>query len=248
MVDLNSEQTISGTKAYKNTIVHQSSSIDLTQTPTAYTSNNFIKAVDKNGLVSGWVEHDVTPALGGSVETSIVSSNKDGYQTSIRCVTPYEGNSGAFGVAPITPAGAQDNAIITKRSITSGSYSRPITFQVDTIIDNANPEANTSAEVVFVAGTSNVNNYCGSMGITRTTDGESRAYIRTGTAASGEFKGDYLTLKTTANGVSWAEAPTHSIDLSGNKITTIVYIDTKFQVVSALPASPNANVFYFIPE
>lgn len=35
---------------------------------------------------------------------------------------------------------------------------------------------------------------------------------------------------------------------NSNKTTTTAYINAKFQVVSALPANPDANVYYFIPE
>ena len=141
LVTTDTNQAITGVKTFNTPITYQNSKIDITQKPTEYISNNIARALDKNGLNTGWVEHDVSPTADGSVETSIVSRNKDGYQASIRCVMPWEGTSGAFGVAP-----------------------------------------------------------------------------------------------------------TPSVDLSGNKITTIEYINTKFQVVSTLPASPNASVFYFIPE
>lgn len=41
---------------------------------------------------------------------------------------------------------------------------------------------------------------------------------------------------------------TPAVSDNSNKTTTTAYINAKFQVVSALPANPDANVYYFIPE
>lgn len=51
-----------------------------------------------------------------------------------------------------------------------------------------------------------------------------------------------------SSGNSRAYAPVGSVSDSGLEVATAAYINTKFQVVSALPASPNTNIFYFIPE
>ena len=41
---------------------------------------------------------------------------------------------------------------------------------------------------------------------------------------------------------------TPAISDNSTKPATTAYIETKFQVVSTLPASPDANTYYFIPE
>lgn len=41
---------------------------------------------------------------------------------------------------------------------------------------------------------------------------------------------------------------TPTVSDNSTKPATTAYIETKFQVVSALPASPDANTYYFIPE
>lgn len=43
-------------------------------------------------------------------------------------------------------------------------------------------------------------------------------------------------------------APTPPTGDNSSNIATTAYVNTKFQVVSALPANPDANTFYFIPE
>ena len=57
-----------------------------------------------------------------------------------------------------------------------------------------------------------------------------------------------LTLRVFSDGYSVAYAPTPYVNAYGNEIATAAYINTKFQVVSALPASPNPDTYYFIPE
>ena len=47
---------------------------------------------------------------------------------------------------------------------------------------------------------------------------------------------------------AYAIAPTPSVGATGDQIVTAVWFNSKMQVVSALPANPNPNVFYFIPE
>lgn len=51
------------------------------------------------------------------------------------------------------------------------------------------------------------------------------------------------------DGTSYALAPTPPVDGSNdNQILTTKWFNAKMQVVSALPANPDPNVFYFIPE
>ena len=50
------------------------------------------------------------------------------------------------------------------------------------------------------------------------------------------------------NGVAYATAPTSSVATNNTQIATTAYVNAKLQVVSALPAKPDPNVFYFIPE
>ena len=42
--------------------------------------------------------------------------------------------------------------------------------------------------------------------------------------------------------------PTPKVSDNSTQIATTAYMNNKFQVVSALPAAPDSNVFYFIPE
>ena len=46
---------------------------------------------------------------------------------------------------------------------------------------------------------------------------------------------------------TYATAPT-SVTANDTQIATTAWVNSKMQVVSALPANPDPNVFYFIPE
>lgn len=43
-------------------------------------------------------------------------------------------------------------------------------------------------------------------------------------------------------------ASTPAVSNNSTEIATTAYVNTKFQVVSTLPASPDSNIFYYIPE
>lgn len=52
-----------------------------------------------------------------------------------------------------------------------------------------------------------------------------------------------------SDGSTFATAPTPPVDGSNdNQILTNKWFNSKMQIVSTLPANPDANVFYFIPE
>lgn len=49
------------------------------------------------------------------------------------------------------------------------------------------------------------------------------------------------------DGTFYTSAPTPATSDNSTKIATTAYVNNKFQVVSALPSSPDSNTFYFIP-
>ena len=57
-----------------------------------------------------------------------------------------------------------------------------------------------------------------------------------------------LALIVAADGTAYGICPTPEVSASGTTIATAGYINNKFKKVSTLPASPDANTFYFIPE
>lgn len=91
-------------------------------------------------------------------------------------------------------------------------------------------------------------NIAGSIGYVFSTTGTSTAILQarnkvTGTLISGE-----IGINVDKNGTVYTSAPTPATSNNSTQIATTAYVNSKFQVVSALPANPDANVWYAIPE
>lgn len=66
---------------------------------------------------------------------------------------------------------------------------------------------------------------------------------------SGTLKISYVKAIADENGEVYATCPTPpAASDNSTKISTTQWVSNKFKVVSTLPAAPDANVFYFIPE
>ena len=58
---------------------------------------------------------------------------------------------------------------------------------------------------------------------------------------------NYLRVNVTPEGVPISYTKTPPVGVTSDEITTAGWFNSKMQVVSALPANPDPNVFYFIP-
>jgi len=79
------------------------------------------------------------------------------------------------------------------------------------------------------------------------TDGSVSSRLFVKSPVAGTNSGATLGISCNASGSFYTEAPTPAVSDNSTKIATTAYCNSKHQVVSALPASPNANVFYYIP-
>ena len=129
----------------------------------------------------------------------------------------------------------------------TNGYSRPFQIFMPTSTES-NPTEEKTREIAFLSSDGTGNNYEGSLIHSRSTTGESYTGLRAGRLVNGTYKEGALGVRTTADGTTFGIAPTPSIGATGNEITTAGWFNTKMQVVSALPANPDPNVFYFIPE
>lgn len=59
---------------------------------------------------------------------------------------------------------------------------------------------------------------------------------------------NYLQANVTSDGTPISYTKTPPVFCTGEEIVTAGWFNSKMQVVSALPANPDPNVFYFIPE
>ena len=266
-VTTDTTQTITRQKVFTTELLKKSTVIDITTQSEKYTPNNGFKFVDKNGNVMGFLENSQQP--NGLIKTGIHARNKDGYQPNIGVYAPLSGTTGAFATAPNTPDNAPANAIVTKDKIAnmvttntaqtiSGSkrFTQPsagmsIEFTVDTNQQTVPAEATVRQLALYKNNThtkgdgytSWVQGYRGSDGWTQTS-----LYVRRFLEGDSQEILNYINASITPDGVPVAYTRTPPAYVSGDEIVTAGWFNSKMQVVSALPANPDPNVFYFIPE
>ena len=90
--------------------------------------------------------------------------------------------------------------------------------------------------------TSWVQGYRGSDGWTQTA-----LYVRRFLEGDSQEILNYINASITPDGLTIAYTKTPPVGVVGEEIVTAGWFNSKMQVVSALPANPDPNVFYFIP-
>ena len=137
----------------------------------------------------------------------------------------------------------------TKKISVGGTiaYNRPIQIVMPTSTES-NPTEKKTREIAFVASDGAGERYEGSLSHNRSNDGASYTGLRAGRLVNGTFKEGSLGVRIQADGTTFSIAPNTPDNAPGNATVTTSWFNTKMQVVSALPANPDPNVFYFIPE
>ena len=252
-VTTNTNQTITGQKTFTTQLLRKSTVIDVTSQATSGTYNALVRFRDKNNKELGAVNN--AQMNGGIIRTMLEARNKDNYVPSIGVQAPYEGSTGGFGYAPNTPDNAPANAIVTKDKIanmvttnTAQTISGVKTFTANTIVKGSgdNNGTFTIKNDVTTYGTSAVDF------VVATSNGKNQllVHFQEGNKWCAYFDQDPSTKNITFSLTPCAAvyAPTPPVNSNGASVTTTAWFNSKMQVVSALPAAPNANVFYFIPE
>lgn len=248
VVTLSGNQTISGQKVFTTQLERKSTDIDVTSKATSTTYNTLGRFRDKNGKDIGAVNNAQTND--GNIRTVLEARNKDNYVPAIGVQAPYEGSTGGFGYAPNTPDNAPDNAIVTKDKIanmvttnTAQAIAGAKTFKsvvtaelesVNFIAKNPTMDVNqtpSSRKYVGYDFRDKNNVRIGYIGISQGTDGTFQYEIQ-----------------NLGNHISKIIGITPPVASSWNEMVTAAWFNQKIQVVSALPANPDPNVFYFIPE
>ena len=155
-----------------------------------------------------------------------------------------------FGTAPTTPDNAPANAIVTKDKIanmvttnTAQTISGVKTFKgvVTAELESINFIAKNPTMDVHV--TPSANKYVGYD--FRDKNNVRIGYIGISQATNGNFQYEFQNPGKYIKKITGITPPVAS---GGTEIVTAGWFNQKMQVVSALPAAPDANVFYFIPE
>ena len=247
-VDLNTNQAITGQKVFTTEPLRRSTVIDITTQPEKYTSNNGFKFVDKNGNIMGFLEN--SQQADGRIRTGIHAKNKDGYQPNIGVYAPLSGTTGAYATAPNTPDNAPANAIVTKDKIanmvttnTAQTISGVKTFNSGTLqalrpILLKENNANEGGQIHFERSNNSVlkdNPYVDLLINTIRFIG-----INSNNTVNITLQVDLQNKQVLV--------PTPALTANDTQAATTAWVNSKMKVVSALPAAPDANVFYFIPE
>lgn len=247
VVTLDGNQTIGGQKIFTTELLKKSTVIDVTSKATSITFNTIARFRDKNNKELGAVNN--VQKEDGNIMTQLEARNKDNYVSSIGIQVPYEGSTGGFGYAPNTPDNAPANAIVTKNKIAnmvttntaqtisgvktfnSGTLQalRPILLKQDNAYEGGQIDFERSNNSVLKSNPyidlfNNVIRFIGinsnnTLNITLQVDLENRQV--------------------------WV--PTPALTANNEQAVNTAWFNSKMQVVSALPANPDPNVFYFIP-
>lgn len=266
LVTTDTTQTIAGQKAFTTQLLKKSKFIDITTQPEKYMANNGFQFVDKNGNIMGYLEN--SQMAGGSIKTGIHARNKDGYQTDIGVYAPLSGTTGAYATAPNTPDNAPANAIVTKDKIAnmvttntaqtiSGSkrFTQPAEgMSIELTADTDQQTIPTTAALRQLGIYCNATHTkgdgytCWLQGL-RGSDGwtATEIYARRFLESDSQEIINYLRVNITPEGIPVSYTKTPPVGVTGEEIVTAGWFNSKMQVVSALPANPDPNVFYFIP-
>lgn len=89
----------------------------------------------------------------------------------------------------------------------------------------------------------------GELSIKRTGNiGDTMCCLYAHNTTDGNDSWSELAIHATDDGRQFATCPSPAIDSNDNKIVNTSWFNNKIQVVSSLPANPDANVFYFVKE
>ena len=266
-VTTNTNQTITGQKVFTTGLLRNSTDIDVTSQPTSTTYNTLVRFKDKNGKELGAVNN--AQMNGGNIRTVLEARNKDGYVPSIGVQAPYEGSTGGFGFAPNTPDNAPANAIVTADYVKNNYVDKTSTQTISGSKHFIQPAEGMSIELMADTNQQTVpaETKIRTLGLYRNTtytksDGYSswvqgcrgsdgwtatELYARRFLESDSQEIINYLRVNITPDGIPVSYTRTPPTNAINEEIVTAVWFNTKMQVVSALPAAPDANVFYFIP-
>ena len=138
-----------------------------------------------------------------------------------------------------------DQTITGFKAFNSGSGNNRTNIDIITN-DGVAEDANTkwAGSIQFKKGNVDVG-YCEAM---KDSANSSIAQIVAHNSVNGQRVYSSLKAVVTSDGYTFAMASSPSAGAIGEEIVTARWFNTKMQVVSALPAEPDPNVFYFIPE
>jgi len=258
IVHTSGNETITGTKTFSENTIHSMDAIRKSSTITRGTAPSSTQYTswlirDKNNAQIG--NFYVTQTTSNEIQASMIATNLNSsdvaYDAAIRVIAKRDGT--VYTYAP-TPATSDNSTQIATTAFVKAqgyltshqSLSNYVTLNGDQTISGtkafssavqfANNILNNIGDDVKV-GDGNVGGCLVIQGTNNATGIQLRPQDgTTGNNRKIYLNNDYISLDVTP-----------AVSDNSTKIATTAYCNNKHQVVSALPASPDANVFYYIP-
>lgn len=228
---------------------------------TAPSSDTFtdISFRDKNGYEMGVLEHVrypnndtairlVAKGADGEWSTSLSVGRRANGTVYTSAQTPSAGDN-STNIATTAWVNTIGNNVVHKTGDETISGHKIFTNNIDrnvNAIRGQTPSTNSYSDIRFV---DNNNNWLAGLEYSLLTDKSScmSLIISDSVGDTTNVKGN-IQLGVFSDGSVYTAAPTPHVSSNGTNIATTAWVNTKFQVVSTLPANPDGNVYYFIPE
>ena len=256
LVTTDTNQTITGFKAFNNGSGNNRTNIDII-TDEDVGNDEYNRWAGSLQFKKGdsFVGHfEALKTSQGSVAQMVAHNIVNGENAYANITSVMADNGVAYATAPVTPKNTQYNTILTKNVHADPQGDNlPIRIIADGTNQQQTPTTDIRCGVVFLENETHTKGD----GITSWVYGERlvngqtgtylvvRRFLDSDTTETVSFLGVYIG----ADGKPFAYAPTpQSTASNSGDVVTTAWFNQKMQVVSALPASPDPNVFYFIPE
>lgn len=239
---ISSVNTVSANISSVNTAASNMAAIQAAPTAAANAAQSAANAANSATISANsaiWAEGTdaQVQALGG------VHSSKGWAEQSTNADTSLS-NLSAAGQAKFDAKADAANTVTTD---TAQTISGAKTFKANTIVNGgAGNGTFTIKNDVTTYGTSAVDL------VAATSNGKNQllVHFQEGNKWAAVFEQDPSTKNITfqMNGCAVVSAPTPAANANDTQVATTAWFNSKMQVVSALPANPDPNIFYFIPE
>lgn len=276
VVHKNSSETISGYKNFTDNLIRMNTNITKGTNPSSKTYCT-VEFTDKNGTGTknrvGLVESAIN--TNGDIETLIGAYKYDNNSTTVEKISviyPKTGNPYTFAPRPTDTTTSSGTQIATTGWVNSGSNNvvhksadenieGTKTFKSDPYIKNASaqlymddtqqtkgtaPSADVWSAVTFHDANGNLMGRCRQLYNSSKTNTVALQVYKANSSSDTAFA--TFGISYPASGDPYTYAPTPTVSDNSSKIATTSYINSKFKKVSTLPANPDSNTFYFIPE
>lgn len=267
-------EEITGTKTFYGSVSRKSSEIDVKVTPET-SQINAIYYKDKNNINIGAVE--TLKLDSGDVVTRLNAGNGTTWGGTLGTGITMSGDIYSYAPIPSATSSTTSNRIATTGWVndpnsstnvvhrsgnekindvkrftkdiwsesTSESDTRAGFFKAKNLRFDRNETPTVNISTQFVTFDKN-EQWTALLQHALRTDGSTR--IEMLARKKGEDVSTGLGAGYDANGNAFTSAPTPAVSAGGTNIATCGYINSKFQYVTALPANPDANTFYFVKE